>query len=50
MLINFKTKGTRKNSKKENSYINVLKNKINIQLDNLRFRYGLQKLNINRKK
>lgn len=35
--------------KKENSYINVLKNKINIQLDNFRFRYGLQKLNINKK-
>ncbi len=36
--------------KKENSYINVLKNKVNIQLDNFRFRYGLQKININKKK
>lgn len=38
-----------KNLKKENSYIKVLKNKINIQLDNLRFQYGLQKLKVNRK-
>ena len=36
--------------KNENSYINVLKNKINIKLDNLRFQYGLQKINRKRKK
>lgn len=30
--------------KNENTYINVLKNKINIKLDNLRFQYGLQKI------
>lgn len=35
--------------KKENSYINVMKNKINIKLDNLRFQYGLQKLNVKKK-
>ena len=35
--------------KNENSYINVLKNKINIKLDNLRFQYGLQKINIKKK-
>ena len=33
----------------ENSYINVLKNKINMKLDNLRFQYGLQKINIKKK-
>ena len=44
-----KPKVQEKTLKKENSYINVLKNKINIQLDNLRFRYGLQKFNINKK-
>lgn len=32
--------------KKENSYIKVLANKVNVQLDMLRFKYGLQKLNI----
>ena len=31
------------------SYANVLKNKVNIKLDNLKFQYGLQKLNFNSK-
>ena len=35
--------------RKESSYTNVLKNKINIELDNNRFKYGLQSLNINKK-
>ena len=35
--------------KNENSYINVLKNKINIKIDILRFQYGLQKINIKKK-
>ena len=30
--------------KNENSYINVLKNKTNVKLDNLKFQYGLQKI------
>ena len=36
--------------KVESSYTQVLKNKINIKLDNLRFKYGLQKINIIKKK
>ena len=35
--------------KVENSYTRVLKNKINMRLDNLRFKYGLQKINIKKK-
>jgi 2-polyprenyl-3-methyl-5-hydroxy-6-metoxy-1,4-benzoquinol methylase len=36
--------------KNENSYTKVLKNKMNIKLDNLKFQYGLQKIKTNSKK
>ena len=44
-----KTEVQEKALKKESSYTRVMKNKINVMLDNNRFKYGLQNLSIKKK-